>query len=186
MNINPLLIKCTPAALSFKAVCSPSAKPAQDTFTGPLDIRSTAEYPLDILSNFTRSYFVVDNISINSMEGFLQSLKIPDEDEQRQVCSLIGFTAKKIGSRKAEKYGFDGKTLYWQGRKIDRYSEEYQDLLKTAYSSRYSNDPSFRLALDSTKGRVLTHTIGKQDPEETILTEKEFVTILMDLRDGKI
>lgn len=150
-----------------------------------LDIHSNAVYPLNVLSNFTKSCFTVDGVKVRSMEGFLQSLKTPCIEEQEEICDLIGFTAKKIGNQIAKKHEFDGRTLYWQGKKIDRYSQEYQNLLKKAYLSKYKSDLEFRSALACTKGRELVHTVGKQDPKETILTEKEFVGILTAMRDGE-
>ncbi len=151
-----------------------------------LDIQSSSVYPLNVLSNFTRSYFKVDGVMVSSMEGFLQSLKTPNVEEQKEVCGLIGFTAKKIGSQIGQKRGFDGRTLYWQGKAIERCSKEYQELLKKAFLAKYESDYEFRDALACTKGRKLVHSIGKQDPKETILTGEEFVSILTALRDREL
>ncbi|MBQ8147060.1 MAG: hypothetical protein IJ039_09770, partial [Clostridia bacterium] len=43
---------------------------------------------------------------------------------------------------------------------------------------------SFKKALIDSKGYELSHKIGKHDPRKTILTEKEFLSILNSLRNN--
>jgi len=64
------------------------------------------------------------------------------------------------------------QTLWWNGQPINRHSEEYQDLLDSAYAA-LSQNTSFRKALLSTTG-ILTHSIGKSDESVTVLTKSEF------------
>ncbi len=149
------------------------------------DICYKYNYPYNVLCNFSPSSFVFDKTNINSMEGFLQSLKISDSETQKKVCQLPGFLAKKVGNylRRSEQY--DGQHLYWQGKPVDRNSKEYQKLLDKAYMAKYSYDKDFRDTLSQSKGYTLTHKIGKTSPEETVLTEEEFIEHLDTLRKPK-
>ncbi|MBQ3102498.1 hypothetical protein IJC60_05800 [bacterium] len=142
-----------------------------------IDIHSKGAFPSNVLSNFHKSKFELDGIKINSMEGFLQSLKTPDQKLQKKICKMVGKDAKIAGTTLKET-GFDGKTLHWNGKTLDRFSEDYQELLKRAYDAKFKKDSLFRKAIAATDGKTLTHSIGLQNKEETILTEKEFINML--------
>ena len=90
---------------------------------------------------------------------------------------MVGKDAKIAGTTLKET-GFDGKTLHWNGKTLDRFSEDYQELLKRAYDAKFKKDSLFRKAIAATDGKTLTHSIGLQNKEETILTEKEFINML--------
>ena len=98
---------------------------------------------------------------------------------QKEVCLLVGKQAKFKGKRKK---WYKSQTLYWQGKEYKRDSNEYQELLDKAYTEIYNNE-SFREALKKTKG-ILTHSMGKKKTNETVLTEKEFCSRLMKLRES--
>lgn len=149
------------------------------------DICYKYDYPNNVLCNFSPSPFVLDNTAINSMEGFLQSLKVQDPQIQEKICQLPGFLAKKMGNylRKSSKY--DGEHLYWKNQPINRYSKQYQELLRKAYKAKYTYDRNFRKILDSSKGYTLTHKTGKTSPQETVLTEQEFIYHLNILRQSE-
>jgi len=59
----------------------------------------------------------------------------------------------------------------------------FQDLVRSAYDALFSQNERFRSALMSTKGKILLHSKGENDPMKTILTERELCTILTELRD---
>lgn len=65
-----------------------------------MNIQSGGKYPSNSLSNFAPHPFIIDNVECTSMEGFLQSLKVPDKEMQKYMCSLVGKQAKKSGSKK--------------------------------------------------------------------------------------
>jgi len=113
------------------------------------------------------------------MEGFLQSLKFKNPDMQKEVCKLVGIKAKMKGKNK--NWYRDGK-LYWQGKEIDRFSQEYQELLDRAYNALAKNR-KFQKALLASGNAQLTHSIGKGRMKETILTKSEFCSRLMNIRD---
>jgi len=143
------------------------------------DIGSGRGWPYDSLSNFSPHPFTIDGVQCNSMEGFLQSLKFKNPDMQREVCKLVGKAAKFKGKKKK---WWRFQKLYWQGQEIDRHSQEYQDLLDRAFDA-LSQNASFQRALLATRDEPLKHTIGKRDPSRTVLTQREFVSRLMKIRD---
>lgn len=142
-----------------------------------MEIYSKGTYPANKLTNFAPNAFIIDGIFCASMEGFLQSLKFKNSEMQKEICQLIGSRAKNAGRNKNWKR--DG--LYWQGQKIDRYGEEYQELLDRAYNSILQNT-SFQAALLASGNATLTHNMGKQKESETILTRTEFVGRLTKMR----
>jgi predicted NAD-dependent protein-ADP-ribosyltransferase YbiA (DUF1768 family) len=143
-----------------------------------MDILSTGTYPLNKLSNFAAHRFEVDGVLCASMEGFLQSLPYKDQEEQRLVCRLTGWTAKKRSNRDWQKTGM----LYWKGKALRRDGVDYQILLDRAYEA-LAKVEDFRKALLATGDENLTHEIGHTVYTETILTTKEFCSRLMSIRD---
>ena len=117
------------------------------------------------------------------MEGFLQGLKFESKEMQEYVCTLVGAAAKKKGAKKNWK---QTQRLYWRGKAINRDSQEYQNLLNRAYNALYENS-GFKKALEATNGATLTHSIGKNKIQDTVLTSQEFCSRLTYLRDkGKL
>lgn len=145
-----------------------------------MDIRSRRDYPAGALTNFMPYEFEIDGIKCASMEGFLQSLKTDDPIQQATVCRLIGKEAKLWGEQNNAAWT-SAQMLWWQGRAYGRHSQEYQKLLDRAYEALFKNI-DFRNALLATGQENLTHSIGRSDPRETILTEEEFCSRLMKLR----
>jgi len=142
-----------------------------------IDIYSGGKYPANALSNFMEHPFNFRGFSINSMEGLIAGLTYKDPIEQMRIFLLSGIEAKNS----TKPWNFDMQ-VYWQGKAIDRRSQEYQDLFDEAYNALYTN-ADFRKALDSTKGHKLIHSIGHNDRMKTLLTEEEFVGRLTRLRD---
>lgn len=144
-----------------------------------MDIGSSNAYPSSALSNFAPHPFIIDDIECNSMEGFLQSLKFSSPEMQKEVCKLVGIAAKRKGQKKK---WYKTQTLYWQGKEIDRHSQEYQDLLDRAYACLAQNT-GFQKALLATGTATLTHSIGKRDASHTVLTRQEFCSRLTLIRE---
>jgi predicted NAD-dependent protein-ADP-ribosyltransferase YbiA (DUF1768 family) len=143
-----------------------------------MDISSDKGYPSSALSNFAPHPFVMDGIECASMEGFLQSLKFENPEMQIEVCKLVGKQAKFKGKKKK---WWKTQTLYWKGIPIKRDSDEYQQLLDRAYDALSMNE-SFQRALLATQNATLTHKIGKNKINETVLTTQEFVSRLIKIR----
>jgi hypothetical protein len=108
----------------------------------------------------------------------LQSLKFKDIEMQKYVCTLVGRGAKFKGKKKK---WYRTQTLWWQGVEIDRHGKEYQELLDKAFNALSTNQ-SFQKALLATGDAVLTHSLGKTKESETVLTQKEFCSRLMKIR----
>ena len=151
--------------------------------TNTLDIRSNGLYPSNVLSNLCSNSFRFDGMICGSMEGFLQALKYVCPKKQREICKLTGKTAKKSG---------DGKILwmllheaFWQGKRYDRLSPEFRELIFRAYRAMYEQNAAFRAAIEETREKRLIHSIGEPNPKKTILTEREFICMLYRLRGNK-
>lgn len=144
-----------------------------------MDISSSKTYPAGTLSNFSPHPFVIDGVECSSMEGFLQSLKFKNPEMQKEICKLTGIAAKRAGKKKNWR---QRQVLFWKGEEIERESSEYQCLLNRAYNALFRNT-TFKKALLSTRNAVLTHSIGKTNPKDTVLTRAEFCSRLTHLRD---
>ena len=146
-----------------------------------IDIYSKAEYPACELSNFAEHPFWLDGVEIQSMEGFLQSLKYMRLSKQREICKMSGQEAKKHGKRKI---GWRmAMMVFWKEDDFDLLSDKYQILIDRAYDAMYEQSPAFRQALLDTGEEPLAHTIGKTYIGTTILTEYQFVKRLERLRE---
>ena len=145
-----------------------------------LDIRSNGMYPSNVLSNLCSNSFRIDGILCGSMEGFLQSLKRPDKERQRQICGMKGGNARK---KSVASWQTD-QVIWWDGMAFDRHDEAYQLLLRRAYRAMFDQNERFRAALMATRGITLIHTIGEQDPYKTIITPDEFCSILTEIRES--
>ena len=144
-----------------------------------MDIGSGKTYPSNSLSNFSPHPFVMDGVQCNSMEGFLQSLKFKNIEMQRHVCTLVGKSAKFKGKKKK---WWRTQKLWWQGIELDRHGKLYQMLLDRAFKCLSKNE-KFKKALLSTNDAVLKHSIGNSNPNRTVLTENEFCSRLMKMRE---
>lgn len=145
-----------------------------------MDIRSGKAYPASSLSNFARHQFELDDVVCASMEGFLQGLKFKSVDMQEHVCTLSGIAAKRKGAKKNWQRT---QTLHWKGVPIKRDSIKYQELLDRAYIALFTQSDDAKKALLSTNNATLTHSIGRNNPKETVLTEREFVSRLHSNRN---
>lgn len=140
------------------------------------------QYPGRNLSNFFPHPFTFRGIEIASMEGFLQGLKFKSPEMQREVFKLVGFAAKKKG---APKNWQQSQTLWFQGHPLPRRSAAYQTILDEAYDAMYEQNAAFRKALEDSHDAVLTHSIGRTNESETVLTIREFISRLNKLRRGE-
>ena len=153
-----------------------------------IDISHNSDYKMAAdLSNFAEYSFEMDGIQITSMESFLQSLKFKNKKKQIKICRMSGKKAKRKGKFN-NIWKWNGGNLYWQGKKINRFSNEYQKLLNNTYATLFDNNEDFRNTLLSTinENRVLklfAHSVGKDNPQDTLLTAEEFTDRLYLLRN---
>ena len=142
------------------------------------DIHSKKRGIAGRLSNFTRRSFCFDGIPCRSIEGVLQSFKFSTQEERTIVCGLWGIQAKLAGEGRNWK---ERQVLFWNGKSYPRESKEYSALLRRLYDEVYAQDDKFRRDVKRARSRRLMHSIGKSDPKETVLTEKEFLDLLTAL-----
>lgn len=143
-----------------------------------LDIHSRGRWPSYTLSNFYPHQFEFDGVQCGSMEGFLQSLKTNDKNRQIMVCAL----SKKEAKQRSTDTWKKEQNVYWNGKVYNRHGNQFQFLIRRAYRAMLKQCPKFQEALAATGNRRLYHTIGNANAHDTILTEKEFCSILTELR----
>ena len=144
-----------------------------------MDIKAGKPYPAGALSNFARRPFTFRGIEVASMEGFLQGLKKKSPEAQAAMFKMFGIAAKRAGK------GINWQrtqTLWFQGEAIKRDSQEYQDLLNEAYREMFKQNPKARKALLDTQNATLKHSVGWHKVNETVLTKREFCSILTTIR----
>lgn len=149
-----------------------------------MDIKSGCGYPASALSNFSPHPFVFDGVEVASMEGLLQSFKFDKTHVQVEVCKLVGSKAKYRGKPR-NAHWTNLQTLWWNGIAFKRKGKEYQELLDRAYQAMFNQSDSFRRALMATGDAVIKHSIGRSNPAETVLTEREFCSRLTKLRNAE-
>lgn len=145
-----------------------------------MDIGSGKGYPSSALSNFAPHAFEFDGVQVASMEGLLQAFKFDKIHMQLEVVKNVGLVAKKRGSGRSKHWQRVQK-LWWAGETFDRHGPEYQALLDRAYAALATNEGFCRALLASGQA-TLTHSIGRRDPRETVLTQAEFCRRLTRLR----
>lgn len=150
-----------------------------------MDIGSKNSYPAGKLSNFTGFKFIFDGVECASMEGLLQAFKYSNVEAQVITCGLVGYDAKRKGSGR-NSYWQSRQTLWWKDTAYPRKSKLYQNLLNRAYNALYENE-DFRKALADAGSAIFTHSMGRNNEKETVLTEREFCSRLQHLKDkGKL
>ena len=148
-----------------------------------LDIGFGESWPANLLSNMYPHKLTYDGTVYPSMESFLQSLKFQRIEDSYRISQMVNFEARKEGQKG---HGWKkNQELFWNGECFPRQGEIYNELIADAYSELYEQNKLFRLGLDLTLHYELDHTIGNDDPTQTILTRKEFVSFLDDLRERR-
>lgn len=135
-----------------------------------------------VLSNLYPIKFKFRGKWVNSIEGVLQGIKYKDVKKQNLVLGYAGLDA--YHTRASNTLNFWGNTgkLYWQGKEMDRHSEEYQIFLDELYLSATKN-PIYKDSLLATGDMYLLHHIGREDKNETVLTRFEYEQRLNTLRE---
>ena len=134
-----------------------------------------------VLSNLYPMEFKFRGKKVKSIEGVLQGIKYKDKKTQNLVLNYSGVNAYHI--RACNEQDFWGKSgvLYWQGKPLKRDSEEYQLFIDELYYSA-SKNPLYKRALLATENKYLLHHIGRDNPQETVLTRYEYELRLNSLR----
>ncbi len=133
-----------------------------------------------VLSNLFPYEFEFRGKKLYSIESFFQGIKFENIEMQNLVFNYSGLTSNHVKVCS----GYDWKEtgiLYWQGNKIDRYSKEYDDMVDELYISAIQN-PLYRNTL-LTCDKLIIHTMGASEKNETVFTRYEFEQQLNCLKD---
>lgn len=150
---------------------------------GEIDIKFKSDSPINVLSNLYDDKFTCFDTEFASVESFLQGLKFKNINKQAEIFKMSGKQAKKVG--KHHNFWKVTGNLYFKGKKINRYSKEYCEMLSEIYYSRYEQSKEFQKALLDTELKTLTHSIGKTSQKQTVLTVDEYLNVLNFLRHIK-
>ena len=144
-----------------------------------LDISFKSKGLAKALSNLCNYPFVKDGVSCESMESFIQSLRVKDPSLQKEIYSKTGPFAYSI--REVLPDWRINKTVYWQGIAINRLSPSYFEFMKSAYKCLYTSSAIFRCALAQSSQLILIHSSGCNEISETLLTPSEYISLLQYL-----
>ncbi len=133
-----------------------------------------------VLSNLFPYEFEFRGKKLNSIESFFQGLKFKDINMQNLIFSYSGLDSNRVKVCSGYDWKVTGK-LYWQGKELDRYSKEYDDLVDELYISAIQN-PLYRNILKTCDVDII-HSIGTKEKGETIFTRYEFEKELNCLKD---
>ena len=133
-----------------------------------------------ILSNLFPYEFIFRNKTLHSIESFFQGIKFPDINMQNIVLTYSGLDSNHVKACSNYDWKKTG-IVYWQGKEIDRFSKEYDNLVEELYASAIQN-PLYRSALKNCTKEII-HTIGTKEKTKTVFTRYEFEKQLNCLKD---
>ena len=132
------------------------------------------------LSNLFPYKFTFRNKQLNSIEAFFQGIKFKNKEMQDYVLEYSGLDSNNI--KIATDYNWkESGILYWQGKEIDRFSTEYDEIVDELYISAIQN-PLYRAVLTNCKKDII-HSMGVEEKSETVFTRYEFEKQLNCLKD---
>lgn len=133
-----------------------------------------------VLSNLFPYEFEFRGKKLHSIESFFQGIKFIDKNIQDLVFYYSGVDAVHIKGCSDYNWKETGK-IYWQGEEIDRYSNEYEDLVDELYISAIQN-PLYRSALKKCSAYII-HSVGDNEKNNSVFTRYEFEKQLNCLKD---
>ena len=152
-----------------------------DSLVNTVDISYGDNLSSPLSNLFPHNFTIYNSISPNtciyclSMESFLQSLRVSDAKLQKYICeNYSGYASYKL-RLSLNDWRKDG-IVYWQGKPINRFSDDYKLLITEAYNALYEGNDVFReLVLPRFKDCHLIHSFGGQIQAETLLTQDEYL-----------
>lgn len=133
-----------------------------------------------VLSNLFPYEFEFRGKKLQSIESFFQGIKFKNTEMQNLVFNYSGLNSNYIKACTSYDWKETGY-VYWQGKAINRYEEEYDELVDELYISAIQN-PLYRNALKSCE-REIIHLMGAKEKCETVFTRYEFERQLNCLKD---
>lgn len=146
------------------------------------DISDERGFPFGMLDPSAPVRFEIDGIECASLDGFIQSLKFDKIKDQKNISKRVGDDAKKRGLQKDNPLNNKAdRIVFWQGKSFKRNSKKYNNLLARVFREMAKN-PKYQKALMATQDLDFTHSKGKINKKDTLLTKKELIDNLKDLR----
>lgn len=128
-----------------------------------------------VLSNLFPYDFYFEGKQLSSIEAFFQGIKIKDKEVQDLVFKYSGIESNVI--KAASDFNWKKtRTVYWQGKPINRDSDEYNDLVDKLYISAIQN-PLYRNVLKNVDKPII-HSIGEDNKVDTVFSRYEFEYML--------
>ena len=128
------------------------------------------------LSNLFPYTFIFKGKKVNSIESIFQGIKLKNKKTQNKALKYYGMDSNTLKIAN----DFDWKKeqcIYWQGKKINRDSKEYDDFIDELYISAVQN-PLYRNVLKNVPNIYILHSLGSEKKEETVFTRYEFEFML--------
>jgi predicted NAD-dependent protein-ADP-ribosyltransferase YbiA (DUF1768 family) len=130
------------------------------------------------LSNFCLSPFVLDGVLLASVEGFIQGIKFPPGDPQRDLAFVAsGFAAKEFSARAS------GESIWWRDERHGYASSGHLALIERAIRARIAQNSGLQATLRSTGSATIVHETGMPESPTTSLKTADFCRILSAARD---
>jgi len=147
-----------------------------------LDLHYRSENELaKSLSNLYPYTFMMDGYVIKSMEAFLQSIKVYDMNEKCNIWGMHGVKCWKYGQ---EFNNWKNTQILYDnfGRPVYRHSKEYDFLIQRAFDALFKNE-DFKARLKESLPYNISHSMGKTDKNDSVLTKEEYINNMERLRD---
>jgi len=133
-----------------------SAGPEAEARREPINVTSRSSAPLDLISNFAHTPFVLNGRRYSSVESFWQGLKYPDEKRRKEIAPLYGKEAMHAGAD-----ALDTDTFEYGGQNVRVGTYDHWRLMSMACRAKFSQHEEARSALLGTGDRPLTHITRK-------------------------
>lgn len=144
----------------------------------PLNVFSRSEEEIGrLMSNFSNTPFVLDDVEFASVEGFYVHLLFLEEEKREKMRKLYGNVVKRMGKKSRLE-----RTCY-RGVWFDLGSEEHIALIKRAIAAKLEAHPDIAKAFVATLGRPIVHDCGHPEPANTPFPAAVFCKILTELRE---
>jgi len=117
-----------------------------------INITSRSPAPLNLISNFAATPFILDEQYYASVEGFWQGLKFPNADDRRRLAGMAGSEAKDAGY-----YAPAADHIAYLGQDARVGTWDHWQLMERACSAKFEQNAAAREALLSTGKRPLVH-----------------------------
>jgi predicted NAD-dependent protein-ADP-ribosyltransferase YbiA (DUF1768 family) len=152
-----------------------SLGPEAEACRVPINVTSQSPEPLRLVSNFAHTPFRLDGQGYESIEGFWQGLKFPDDAERRWLASLYGPAARDAGhlAPAADTFVYGSETV-----RVGTW--DHWQLMEKACRAKFSQHAAAREALLSTGRRPLVHVV---EPDSRNIPGVVMAAIWMRIRD---